>query len=294
MYKLFKLSTMYSSINGDLIINSDARILFTDLSIQRGYGIFDFFRTASNRPLFLEDHLDRFYHSATQMHLHPGLDRDDIKASIYGLIKKNNYPDSGIKITLTGGYSEDGYTLEGKPNLLITQSAVRMNAENFDTGIRLVTYGHQRQLPEIKTIDYLKAIYLQPFIKANNADDVLYYHQDEVTECPRSNFFIVNKEDELITPVNNILKGITRKRILALTALNCKEATISLQDIREAKEAFVTSTTRRALPVLKIDGKTIGDGKPGAVTALVCQALKSQEEHLHMPVKGSGVGMQPF
>lgn len=268
---------MYSSINGELILNDDAKILITDLSIQRGYGIFDFFRTSGNQPLFLEDHLDRFYHSATQIHLEPQLNREQLKVSINRLINKNNLPNSGVKITLTGGYSADGYTPVGKPNLLITQSLIANNFGNLNEGINLVTYDHQRQLPEIKTIDYLKAIYLQPFIKENNADDVLYYHQNEVTECPRSNFFMVNQDNELLTPSKNILRGITRKRILAFREFDCKETTIILEDIKTAKEAFITSTTRIVLPVIKIDGKTIGNGKPGAVATAAYHKLLNQQ-----------------
>ncbi len=84
---------------------------------------------------------------------------------------------------MTGGYSEDNYPMS-KPNLLITQSPFTFDNEKFNTGTRLVTYQHQRQLPQVKTIDYLMAIRLQRFIKENNADDVLYDNGNEICECP--------------------------------------------------------------------------------------------------------------
>lgn len=272
------MSDNYAIINGDFILKDNAKILVSDLSIQRGYGIFDYFRTKNNEPLFLEDHLDRFFYSASQMNLNPGMDRDQITKLIQQLIKKNNVPDSGIRITLTGGYSEDSYTIL-KPNLLITQSAFSFNKENFNKGIRLITYDHQRQLPQVKTIDYLMAIYLQPFIKEKGADDVLYHDKTEIRECPRSNFFIVNKNNEVVTPSKNILKGITRKKILSLSGFNIKEANIDLMEIENAKEAFITSTTKNVLPVLKIDGKIIGGGKPGKITTQIYQKIFDLKEN---------------
>ncbi len=266
------MSYIYAVINGDFILKEEATILISDLSIQRGYGIFDYFRTVNNSPVFLEDHLDRFYRSASGMNLAATVDRDQLKEIIQQLMDKNNIPDSGIRLTLTGGYSEDGYSL-ATPNLLITQTPFTFNKENFNKGIRLITFDHQRQLPQVKTIDYVMAIHLQPFIKENNADDVLYHNNGAICECPRSNFFIVTKNNEVVTPAKNILEGITRKKILDFTEFDCKEADISLEDIKNAREAFVTSTTKNVLPVLLIDGSIIGNGKPGKVTAEIYEKL---------------------
>ena len=259
------MKSNYVFINGDFVLKEDAKIFITDLSVQRGYGIFDYFKTINDQPIFLDDHLDRFYFSAGEMFLPVDIGRDTLKNILRQLIKKNNLLHSGIRITLTGGYSEDGYA-PAKPNLFITQSAFSYSKDNFEKGTRLVTYQHQRQLPEIKTIDYLQAIRLQKFIKENNADDVLYYSASGISECPRANFFIVNERDEIITPEKNILAGITRKKIMAFTGLNAKEGSIQLEQLTTAKEAFITSTSKIILPVLKINGQTIGNGKPGEIT----------------------------
>jgi len=259
------MSDTYAMINGGFILKNEASLFISDLSIQRGFGIFDFFRTVDHKPIFLEDHLDRFYFSASQMNMEISLAREALKKQIFELIEKNSIPDSGIRITLTGGYSEDGYTLS-KPNLVITQNAFAFNKENFEKGIKLVTYDHQRQLPQIKTIDYLQAIRLQPFVKENHADDLLYHDQNMIRECPRSNFFIVTNNNEVLTAGKKILKGITRKKILELEEFNIREEEITLKDLENVKEAFVSSTTKNVLPVLKIDGKTIGNGKPGEIT----------------------------
>jgi branched-chain amino acid aminotransferase len=107
-------------INDDFISASEAKLLYRDLSIQRGYGIFDFFRISNGQPVFVEDHLDRFYRSAQEMHLPVDYSRQELKIIIEHLINKNEIINSGIRITLTGGYSNDGYTLS-KPNLIISQ-----------------------------------------------------------------------------------------------------------------------------------------------------------------------------
>lgn len=273
------MNNLFSIINGSFVRAEDASIRLADLSIQRGYGIFDFFRFIHNRPVFLEEHLNRFYHSAKVMHLPVEQDRATLTKLILELQEKNGLPYSGIRITLTGGYSPDGYQIAA-PNLLITQSPFIYNSAQFEKGIRVITYEHQRQLPQVKTIDYLKAIYLQPHIKAHQADDVLYHNQELVTECPRANFFIVNDREEVITPANHVLRGITREKLLGMEGFRVKEGNISITDLATAREAFITSTTKNILPVLEIDGKQVGNGKPGPVsTALFRKLLAIKESY---------------
>lgn len=266
------MSANYVLINDDFVLKQDANILISDLSVQRGYGVFDFFKTVRGEPVFLDDHFDRLYASAADMFLQVPLDRKALEEVIRQLMKKNNLPDSGIRITLTGGYSEDGYTI-AKPNLLMTQSALTFDKTGFEKSTRLVTFEHQRQLPHVKTIDYLQAIRLQHFIKQNNADDVLYHSASGIGECSRSIFFVVTNNDEIITPDKNILHGITRKKILQLTGFNTTAAAIYPEQIASVKEAFISSTTKIVLPVLNINGNTIGDGKPGAVTRAIFNRL---------------------
>lgn len=271
------MNPIYSIVNDEFVLKNEASILISDLSVQRGFGIFDYFRTIKYEPVFLEDHLARFYFSASEMFMDVGHKPAELKKIIHQLIDKNKIPDSGIRITLTGGYSEDGYS-PATPNLLIIQSPFTFDKEKFDKGIKLITYEHQRQLPQVKTIDYLMAIRLQSFIKKNNADDVLYFNENEICECPRSNFFIVTKHDEVITPAKNILKGITRKKILDFPAFKMNEGIIKPADLLDIKEAFISSTTKNILPVLMIDGREIGEGKPGKITRKLYEHLLSVKE----------------
>ena len=266
---------LFSFVNDELVPAGRASLLIGDLAIQRGYGIFDFFKTLDHRPIYLDDHLDRFFASAAAMRLEVGKTRDQLRAMLEMLIKKNGIADSGIRIELTGGYSPDGYTL-ARPNLVIQQQPLGtpVTAE-LQPSIRLITHPHQRQLPGIKTIDYLMAIWLQPVIREKGADEVLYHWNGVVAECPRSNFFIVTAEGVLVTPAREILKGITRMKILEVAGarLRVEERDLRLEELRAAKEAFITSTTKHILPVTQIDGLPVGDGAAGPVARWLNEEL---------------------
>ena len=245
-----------SYINGKFDTIEQATIPINDLGIQRGYGVFDFLRVAGDKPLFIDDHLNRFYYSAEVMRLKIQQEKAELKSIIQQLINTNALKDSGIRLILTGGASDDGYKIT-EPRLSIIQQSLKPPPEKLpDTGIQLASNEYQRQLPHVKTTDYLMAIWLQPWMKENNADDILYHNNGFVTECPRSNFFVINKQHELVTPKQNILQGVTRKKIIdiALKAgIEVAERDIHLNEIADAKEAFITSSTKRMLPVAKID-----------------------------------------
>ena len=110
---------MVAYINDTFIEETKASLHISDLAITRGYGVFDFFRTVNHRPVFLEDHLDRFFNSAFTLRLQLETTREDLKSIIQQLILKNNVPISGVRILLTGGYSLDNYDCV-TPNLVIT------------------------------------------------------------------------------------------------------------------------------------------------------------------------------
>jgi len=268
------MAAQYVSINGEFVLSDEAKIGVSDLAMHRGYGIFDYFKLVDGKPIFMEEHFNRFFNSAKQMYLDVEPSREQLKQTVEELIARNNMPASGIKLLLTGGYSEDGYKT-GKPNLIILQYPLAFPKENDPVKeMKLATHDHVRQVPHIKTIDYLAAVRLHPFMKENGLDDILYQKDGIVSECPRANFFIVTG-NEIITAANNILKGITRGKVLNLDieGYTVVERDFTLDELYHAKEAFITSTTQYAVPVTIVDGKTIGNGKIGVVTREVRQQL---------------------
>ena len=255
--------------------DTEAHLSYLDLSVQRGYSIFDFFRLVGNQPLHLQDHLDRFYSSAEQMRLPIPKSRGELKQIIKELIWENELPDSGIRIQLTGGEYHDGQEFNS-PTLIISQIQFPFPSSSLlEDGMRLVSYQYQRQLPQVKTTDYLMSIWLQPILKDGNANDILYYSGGIITESPRSNFFLVTEEGKLVTPGSNILRGITRKNLIqvASTEYEVEERDVRMEEVAKAKEAFITSTTKQIIPVVQLDGNMIGDGKPGTTTKKLMKQL---------------------
>jgi D-alanine transaminase/branched-chain amino acid aminotransferase len=266
------MSKLYVWVNDSLIPADEAQLNITDLAIQRGYGIFDFFKTIDGKPVFLEDHLDRFFRSAVLMRLHVNQSRDEIRSMITKLIDKNDISDSGVKVILTGGFSPDGFNI-AEPNLIITQQGFQIPRSMPEHGVSVITHEYQRQFSNAKTLDYLQAIWLQPVLKEKKADDVLYHSNGLIRECPRANFFIVTSDDKVLTPECEMLKGVSRKQVLIISeGMYVTEARdVTLDELRNAKEAFITSTTKNILPVVQVDGRILGDGKPGAVTRALAE-----------------------
>ncbi|HYF70359.1 MAG TPA: aminotransferase class IV [Ohtaekwangia sp.] len=271
---------MVAFIHGEFIPVENAFVHVSDLAVQRGYGIFDFFKIAKGHPFFLNDYLDRFYHSASVMRLNVPYDRKELARHIFTLIEKNGMPDSGIKMILTGGYSIDGYQ-PAQSNLILTQHPLVLpGPEQISQGVKIITHDFVRDIPEVKTINYTMGIWLIKRVNDHAAYDVLYHKAGVVSEFPRSNFFIVTQNNVVVTPSINVLRGITRKNILSIASqkFEVKEAVVTLDDILSAREAFLTSTTKRIVPVVQVDQNLVGDGKPGPVSQALLQDLIRLEE----------------
>ena len=261
------MSKLFVWVNDSLIPSDEANLNIADLAVQRGYGIFDFFKTIDGQPVFLEDHLDRLFRSAVLMRLELKQSRDEIRSKIKRLIESNNLNDSGIKVILTGGFSTDGFNI-AEPNLIISQQGFQIPRTMSEKGVSILTHEYQRQFSNAKTLDYLQAIWLQPILKEKKADDVLYYSDGLLRECPRANIFIVTKDQKVLTPESGMLKGVTRKHVLEISGAMYVTETrdVSLEELRNAGEVFITSTTKNILPVVQVDGYVIGDGNPGEVS----------------------------
>jgi D-alanine transaminase/branched-chain amino acid aminotransferase len=164
--------------------------------------------------------------------------------------------DAGIRLILTGGVSPDGYQVT-KPCLFIVQQALTPPADSLHVpGIHLCTYAFQRTLPHVKTTDYLMAIWLQPWMRGLGGDDILYHTNGILTECPRSNVFVVTAGNTLATPAHNMLAGVTRKKIIMLAkaaGIPVEERDIYQEELSSAREVFISSSTKRLVPVRQVD-----------------------------------------
>ena len=273
---------MIAYVNNHFVAEDQASIGVNDLSIQRGYGLFDYFRTSNHVPLFIDDYLDRFFNSAMLLRLQPPHSKKQIKVIINELIRLNNVADSGFRLLLTGGYSPDNFQ-PATPNFMILQQPVYLpSPEKFQKGYSLILHEFMRDVPYAKSINYLMSIYLLDEIRRHDADDILYFKNNYILELPRSNIFIVTKEKVVVTPSLNVLQGITRRRVLEIAgkAYKTKERDVTVEELKNAAEVFITSTTKRILPVTKIDGKPIGDGTPGVITTALLKLYVKMEESI--------------
>ncbi|HSF53817.1 MAG TPA: aminotransferase class IV [Algoriphagus sp.] len=262
--------------DGKIIPTETATIHPMDLGLIRGYGIFDFFRTSGYSPLFLEHYLDRFITSAEKTHLPLAYSREQLRVIIAELIEKNDLLNGGLRMVLSGGVSENHFSpAEGK--LFIFAEPLSMpSEEKYQQGIKLLTLEYVRPISDIKTTNYTLPVWHSVNWKRLGAEDVLYHWNGMVSESSRSNFFIV-KNGVLHTPDQHILMGITRKQILKMAG-NVVIRSISLEEVWEADEAFITSTTKVLLPVTQLDERKIGSGKPGPVTMGILEKFRKMEK----------------
>ncbi len=258
----------YYNINGVITPAEKAMMHVSDLSLHRGYGIFDYFLVRDNTPIFFDDYLDRFEASAAKMYLDIPISRQALKDRVYELIAANKISNFAIKLLLTGGYSSDGYTPE-QPNLMILGYEPPVYPESLiESGFKLMTCEHVRQIADVKTINYVASLIVDRERRAAGATDVLYHKKGLVSESSRSNFFIVKQDNTIVTTDKDILFGVTRKHILALAKDHYKVEVraVFLDEVFSAKEAFLTSSTKGTFGVTQIDDYKINDGKIGKVT----------------------------
>lgn len=255
----------YLSINGEILHRDQALIPVYDLGLLRGLGVFDFFRVLDGVPVFAGDHIARLQHSLDLMGLQVPLAAVDWLEKINALIRANAVERAGFRVVVTGGFSEDGYTLPEQRNIFMMLHHLPENDPmTYQRGISLLTSSYQRESPDAKTTIYVQALRMQPALKKAGAFEVLYHWQDIVSECSRCNIFFIDRKGVLHTPATGMLRGITRKQVLAIChehEIPVEERTVYYHEIPEMAGAFLTATTKGVLPVVKIDEKNIGDGQ---------------------------------
>lgn len=265
-------------VNGRIQPTRAATIGINDLGLLRGYGVFDFGRVYHGRLFHFERNIGRFRRSAAALSLDVPLSDGELLSITKQLIGDNPAPNTGIRLLLTGGYSTYLPQYEDPNVLIIPQLIPPKPAATYTNGIKLMTVEYQRELPHVKSTNYVNAIRLEPLKRQRGVDDMLYHAAHGVTECPRSNFFLI-KDGVLITPNQHILEGITRSVILELAPqanLKVETRPVPLDELRTAEEAFITSSTQGVVPVTEIDGEAVGkNGRVGPHTKTITDLFKA-------------------
>ncbi|WP_373492945.1 aminotransferase class IV [Aquiflexum sp.] len=265
----------YCFANNQINSSEKAVIHPMDISLIRGYGIFDFFRTSNYTPLFLIDYLDRFIRSAEKTRLLLKPSKDELASIIFELIQKNDLESGGIRMLLTGGVSENHFSPVEGSLFIFCEDLDFPPKEKYINGVKLLSAEHVRAIADVKTTNYAYPVWHSGDWKSQGAEDVIYHHKGLVSESSRSNIFMI-KDGEIATPDSHILHGITRKRVLEISGkVNIRP--IKFEEILAADELFMTSTTKKILPITQIDNNKIGDGKPGNETKLLMEKFKGME-----------------
>lgn len=266
-------------LNGKLVDKDKAHISVFDHGLLYGDGVFEGIRTYDSLIFRLKEHIDRLYRSADAIRLKIPLTKTAMMEAVVETLKANKLEDAYIRLVVTRGVGDLG--LDPRKCLvptvfIITHKIALYPKEFYQKGLEIVTATTKRNLPQaldprIKSLNYLNNILAKlDAIESGTEEAIMLNYQDYVAECTGDNIFIV-KDGELITPPVEVgaLEGITRDAVIVLAKkldMPFYEKMLKMDDVYGAKEVFLTGTAAEIIPVVKIDARKIGDGKPGAMT----------------------------
>lgn len=271
----------YCLFNGEIKDTSQPVFQVNDLAILRGYGIFDFMPVKQSRPLFYDDYWNRFSNSARISGLEISFSKEKFEEQIKTLVAKNKFTDGFCRVILTGGYSSNGFAPDGSPNCVVTTlSSFEYDTAAYTEGIKLLTLEFVRENPLVKSLNYSTVLMKREQLKKEGAEDVLYLDEHQkVSESSRANLFILSAGGILKTPQSDILPGITRKNVLEVAqeiGIPAKTEDFNLEEVKNARAAFLTSTTKNIMPVTRIDDFQINGGIIDPVIKELQKGLKEK------------------
>jgi branched-chain amino acid aminotransferase len=274
-------------VDGKYYPQSEARISVFDHGLLYGDGVFEGIRAYNGRVFKLDRHVDRLFHSARAIDLKIPHTKEEMANLILETCRRNEIKDGYIRPVVTRGPGDLGLDprkcKRGASVVVIAQPSINLYGKVYDRGLRVVTSSYRRVPPQslspsIKSLNYLNNIMARVEANQYGADEALMLDiHGYVSEATADNFFIV-RNSTVTTPWSSTnLPGVTRETVLELTtalALKPEERLFTLYDVWAADEAFITGTAAEIGPVVEVDGRQIGDGKPGAVTKRIMKAFR--------------------
>lgn len=267
-------------LNGKWVHDNELVIPVRDLSVIRGFGVFDYLRTYKNKPFRIDAHINRFYNSAEILGLKIPVTKDELKEIVQKGLDVNPFPEKGIRMILTGGVSDDLIS-PSTPSLIVCFYEFKEPSQDqYVNGVKVITVPHARHIPAAKSLSYLVAVLAQKSAKEVGAIEALYVNSvtTEIYEATTSNIFVV-KDGRVLTPKDEILTGTTRNVVIELCKqekIPVDETPIYLKDLSKFDEAFLTAANKEVLPVTAIDDQTVGDGKVGPISKLLEEKFKQK------------------
>lgn len=274
-------------LDGQFVDSADAKISVFDHGLLYGDGVFEGIRLYDGNIFRLDEHLERLEYSAKAILLNIPLTRAELADATCETCRQNNLKDAYIRLVVTRGVGDLGLApwLCPKPSLFIIASKISLYPqEHYEKGLSIVTVPTRRinpaaLPPTVKSLNYLNNILGKIEAKQFGAlEAIMLNDQGYVAECTADNVFIVHK-GEIVTPAasQGALKGVTRGTIFDVAkelGIPIREANMTRYDVWCADECFLTGTGAEVIPVVKLDGREIGTGKPGTITQRVLTSFR--------------------
>lgn len=274
-------------IDGKYYDKENAKISVFDHGLLYGDGVFEGIRSYNGLVFKLNEHITRLYESAKAIMLEIPLTKNELTKAIIATLKINKLKDSYIRLVVTRGKGDLGLDPRKcpKPTIIIITDKIALYPEKlYKEGLELVTVATRRNIaealnPQIKSLNYLNNILGKIEALRNGCEEgIMLNHAGYVAECTGDNIFII-KNDILTTPPIYVgaLEGITRNAVINIAkriSIKFCEHTLTRHEIFNADECFLTGTAAEIIPVVKLDGRIIGTGKPGKKTLFLINEFK--------------------
>ena len=274
-------------INGKLFNRNDAKISVFDHGLLYGDGVFEGIRSYDGLVFKLKEHLDRLFESAKTLMLKIPLSQKGLTEAIIHTLKANRLKDAYIRLVVTRGEGDLGLyprKCSHPAVIIITDRIMLYPKKLYRDGLEIITVPTQRNIPsavdpQIKSLNYLNNIFAKiEAVNAGKEEAIMLNHAGFVAECTGDNIFIA-KQGELLTPPTYVgaLKGITRLAVMTIARrerIPIREEVMTRHNIFNADESFLTGTAAEVIPVVKVDGRMIGNGKPGILTLRIMREFR--------------------
>jgi branched-chain amino acid aminotransferase len=284
-------------LDGEILDEADAKISVFDHGLLYGDGAFEGIRIYEGLIFELDAHIDRLYDSAKAIDLTLPMDKSAMAKAVLDTIRANDLRDGYVRLVITRGVGSLGLNpyLCKKPSVIVIASKIALySQEKYEKGLTVVTCSTRRPSPAalsptVKSLNYLNNVMAK--IEAMNAgaeEGVMLNEQGFVSECTGDNIFVLKNGHFSTPPVSaGILDGITRRivtNIVTDLGYPLTEPMMTRQDLYIADEVFLTGTAAEIIPVVKYDNRTIGDGKPGPVTAQCIEKYRELTKTTGTPI----------
>jgi len=285
-------------VNGEFVPQSQAKVSVLDHGLLYGDGVFEGIRAYNGRVFRLDRHVDRLYQSAKAIDLQIPLTKAQMTELILEACRRNKIETGYIRPIITRGVGDLGLDprkcKQGCTIIVIAVPGISLYGDAYERGLTVVTSSYRRVPPQsfspsIKSLNYLNNVLGRIEANQYGADEALMLDiHGFVSEATADNFFIVNKKTLVTPPTATNLPGITREAVMEIAkekGYHVKEQFFATFDVWASDECFITGTAAEVGPVVKVDGRIIGDGKPGPITKEIMKAFTELTKSTGTPIR---------